>query len=65
MTPEALAFLTVLGEFGGVASNALAMWDGMASGILTCVSEGWVVSADGSYRMTQAGETALYAGLTA
>lgn len=65
MTPGALIFLTALGEFGGVALNSFSLWGAMAAGIATSTGAGWAVDTAGAYRMTQAGEAALYAELTA
>lgn len=65
MTPQALAALQLLATFGGVALNSFAVWGDHAAGIATSVSEGWLVNTSGAYRMTQAGELALAAGLTA
>ena len=65
MTPQALAFLQLLAGYGGVALNSFPMWADHAAGIATSLSEGWIVDAAGHYRMTMAGEDALYAGLTA
>lgn len=65
MTPQALAFLTLLGEMGGVALNSFAIWGDHAAGIATSLSEGWMVNTGGFYRMTFAGEAALYTELAA
>lgn len=65
MTPEALVTLTLLGKYGGVAPNDFAIWSDQATGLAACILAGWIVDTGGGYRMTFAGEAALYTGILA
>ena len=66
MAPDTKAALQKLGDYGGVALTTFPFWTGaLATGIADAIANGWAVSSDGFYRMTMAGEAALYAALTA
>ena len=65
MTPDALAFLTALGTYGGVFANDAAVFASMAAGIATALGSDWIVDTGDDYRMTFDGEAALYTALTA
>lgn len=66
MAPETQAALQKLGEYGGVVPTTFPFWTGdLATGIADAIVNSWAVSSSGSYRITFAGEAALYAALTA
>ena len=66
MAPDTKAALQKLAEYGGIALTTFPFWTGsLATGIADAIANGWAVSSGGSYRMTFAGEAALYAAETA